>query len=169
MLYFQDVLQLRPYQSSDLQDLGKLFYETIHIVNQKDYTPEQLQAWAPTRTAPVGWHERFLHTFTQIAVLENKIVGFGNIEKTGYLDCFYVHHAYQSCGIGTAICDKLEQYAMQQGAQQITVHASITAKSFFQKRGYDLIQEQLVKRNDVFLKNYKMQKKGIPILFKNGE
>ncbi len=169
MLYFQDVLQLRPYQSSDLQDLGKLFYETIHIINQKDYIPEQLQAWAPTKVAPMGWHEKFLHTFTQIAVLENKIVGFGNLEKTGYLDCFYVHHAYQSCGIGTAIYDKLEQYAMQQGAQQITVHASITAKSFFEHRGYVLIQEQLVKRNDVFLKNYKMQKKEIPILFKNGK
>lgn len=167
MLYFQDVLQLRPYQSSDLQDLGKLFYETIHIVNQRDYTPEQLQVWAPARVAPAEWHEKFLHTFTQIAVLENKIVGFGNLKRTGYLDCLYVHYAYQSCGIATAICDKLEQYAMQQGAQQITVHASITAKSFFQKRGYDLIQEQLVKRNDVFLKNYKMQKKEIPILFKN--
>lgn len=162
----QDALQLRSYQSSDLPNLGKLFYETIHKVNQKDYTPEQLQAWAPTIT-PAAWHERFLHTFTQIAVLKNKIVGFGNLEQMGYLDCLYVHHAYQSCGIGTAICDKLEQYAMQQGAQQITVHASITAKPFFEHRGYVLLQEQLVKRNDVFLKNYKMQKKGIPIFFKN--
>lgn len=156
----QDALQLRSYQSSDLPDLGKLFYETIHRVNQKDYTPEQLQAWAPTTAVPVAWHEKFLHTFTQIAILENKIVGFGNLEQTGYLDCLYVHHACQSYGIGTAICDKLEQYAMQQGAQQITVHASITAKPFFEKRGYLLLQEQLVERHGVFLKNYKMQKMG---------
>lgn len=79
--------------------LGELFYQTIHIVNQKDYTPEQLQAWAPTRVAPAGWHEKFLHTFTQIAVLENKIVGFGNLERTGYLDCLYVHYAYQSVAL----------------------------------------------------------------------
>ncbi len=158
---WQNALQLRAYQSSDLPALGQLFYQTVHIVNAKDYTPEQLQAWAPAPIAPASWHETFLHTFTQIAIFQNEIVGFGNIEQTGYLDCLYVHHAHQSCGIATAICDKLEQYVMQQGVQQITVHASITAKSFFQKRGYDSIQEQLVKRHNVFLKNYKMQKKEI--------
>jgi len=37
---------IREYQSSDCKELAKLFYNTVHTVNAKDYTKEQLDAWA---------------------------------------------------------------------------------------------------------------------------
>lgn len=37
---------IREYQSSDCKELTKLFYNTVHTVNAKDYTEEQLDAWA---------------------------------------------------------------------------------------------------------------------------
>lgn len=35
---------LRPYRSEDCPALAALFYDTVHTVNARDYTPEQLDA-----------------------------------------------------------------------------------------------------------------------------
>lgn len=37
---------IRPYRSADCPALAELFYETDHTVCARDYTPEQLDAWA---------------------------------------------------------------------------------------------------------------------------
>ena len=47
---------------------------------------------------------------------------------------------------------------MKFNVSKITTHASITAKSFFLKRGYQVIKEQQVIRNGVVLTNYVMEK-----------
>lgn len=105
--------------------MAKLFYNTVHIVNAKDYTGEQLNVWAT-----------------------------GQIEQTGYLDRLFVHADYQGKGIATAICDQLEQSV----EGNITTHASITARPFFEKRGYKVVKEQQVERKGIFLTNYVMTK-----------
>lgn len=35
---------IRPYQPEDCEALARLFYETVHTVNAKDYTEQQLNA-----------------------------------------------------------------------------------------------------------------------------
>ena len=37
---------IREYQSTDCIELAELFYNTVHTVNAKDYTKEQLDVWA---------------------------------------------------------------------------------------------------------------------------
>lgn len=37
---------LRRYNTSDCEFLAELFYQTVHNVNAKDYTKEQLDVWA---------------------------------------------------------------------------------------------------------------------------
>lgn len=37
---------IREYRLTDCKELTELFYNTVHIVNAKDYTKEQLDAWA---------------------------------------------------------------------------------------------------------------------------
>lgn len=65
-----------------------------------------------------------------------------------------MHKDYQSQGIATALCDALE--AAVPG--NITTHASITAKPFFEKRGYQVRREQTVFRFGVGLTNFVMEK-----------
>lgn len=71
-------------------------------------------------------------------------------------DRLYVHKDYQNQGIATAICDVLEQSA---GDTKITTHASITAKPFFEHRGYKVVREQQVMRDGISLTNFVMEKK----------
>lgn len=37
---------IRRYEPSDCKDLAELFYNTVHSINAKDYTEEQLTVWA---------------------------------------------------------------------------------------------------------------------------
>ena len=147
---------IREYIPSDCVELIDLFYNTVHTVNAKDYTKEQLDVWAEDKIDLEKWKQSLQNHYTLVAIENDIIVGFGDIDKTGYLDRLYVHKDYQGKGIATAICDKLEQVG---NAMKITTHASITAKGFFYKRGYNIIKEQQVKRQGIALTNYVMEKK----------
>lgn len=148
-------MKIRKYQSSDCKALADLFYHTVHTVNVKDYTKEQLQVWATGQVDLENWDQSLQEHFSVVAVENEKILGFGDIDRTGYLDRLYVHGDYQGKGIATAICNQLEQAV--QG--NVITHASITAKPFFEQRGYEVIKEQQVERQGIFLTNFVMEKK----------
>ncbi len=146
---------IREYQPSDCKKIAKLFYNTVHTVNAKDYTKKQLDAWTSGNVDLRNWNESLSEHFTLVAVNNGVITGFGDIDSSGYLDRLYVHKDYQRQGIATAICNKLERAFY---VNRITVQASITAKPFFIHRGYEIIKEQQVVREGITLKNYVMQK-----------
>ena len=100
-----------------------------------------------------AWNRSFLEHYTLIAVEEGEILGFGDIDKTGYLDHLYVHKDHQREGIASGLCDKLEAHV----PGNIRTHASITAKPFFQKRGYKVTKEQQVERQGILLTNFVME------------
>ena len=127
---------IRRYQSSDCKELTELFNNTVHTVNAKDYTKEQLDVWATGQVDLKKWNQSLQEHFSIVAVDDGIIVGFGDIDKTGYLDHLYVHSDYQGKGIATVICNQLE--AAVQG--NIVTHSSITARSFFEKEGIRLLR-----------------------------
>ena len=148
---------LRKYTETDCAELARLFYDTVHAVNARDYSREQLDAWATNRVNLEAWNESFQAHHTVVAEMDGKIVGFGDMDETGYLDRLYVHKDYQRRGVAAAICDALEQRTK---AAEFTTHASITARPFFEKRGYTVAREQQVERRGVWLTNFVMKKSG---------
>jgi len=52
----------------------------------------------------------------------------------------------------------LENHVLETGMQKITTHASITAKPFFEKRGYKVINEQTVELRGQLFTNFLMIK-----------
>lgn len=101
-------MEIRKYQPSDCKVLAELFYHTVHTVNVKDYTEAQANAWATGRLDLEKWNRSFQEHYSLVAVDNGIIVGFGDIDETGYLDRLFVHADYQGKGIGTAICNQLE-------------------------------------------------------------
>ncbi len=147
---------IRKYISSDCEQIARLFYETVHSVNAKDYTPEQLDVWATGNVDIREWDRSFCEHYTVVCAEGELILGFGDIDKTGYLDRLYVHKDYQRRRIASALCDELEKAV---NVPVITTHASITAKGFFEKRGYNAVREQQVIRSGIALTNFIMVKK----------
>ena len=109
-------MKIRKYQPSDCKSLADLFYHTVHTVNAKDYTKEQLQVWATGQVDLENWDQSLQEHFSVVAVENENILGFGDKD-------------YQRKGIATAICNQLEQAVRG----SIITHASITARPFFEK------------------------------------
>lgn len=172
-------MNLRKYRSSDCPEMARLFYDTVHSVNRKDYTEEQLNAWADGNVDMEAWDRSFLEHETIVAVDGENIIGFGDMDENGYLDRLYVHRDYQGQGVATGICGCLEQWMQNKwkqerkaqnqdritgavtqhsGACRFSVHASITARPFFEARGYKAVREQQVQRKGLKLINYVMIK-----------
>lgn len=149
------IMEIRRYRSEDCREMAELFYRTVHLVNAKDYFKEQLDVWATGNVDLDAWDRSFREHFSVIAVENEQIVGFGDMDETGYLDRLYVHADYQSQGIATAICDKLENTV---NVNQFVTHASITARLFFEQRGYQVMKEQQVERGGIHLTNFVMIK-----------
>ncbi|MGN0473483.1 MAG: GNAT family N-acetyltransferase [Acutalibacteraceae bacterium] len=150
-------MEIRKYTSGDLSEILKLFGDTVRTVNARDYTPEQIGAWVSNIDAQ-RWDSSLSEHYSLVAVIDGKIVGFGDTDASGYLDRLYVHADYQRRGIAAAICSRLEQYAASINADKIVTHASITAKPFFEKRGYVVVKQQQVERAGVLLTNYVMER-----------
>ncbi|MDY5015530.1 MAG: GNAT family N-acetyltransferase [Eubacteriales bacterium] len=139
-----------------------MFYDTVHTVNAADYTPAQLDAWAPRRIDADAWARSLSAHFTVVAETDGVISGFGDIDAGGYLDRLYVHRNYQRRGIASGIAERLERYAVRCGAARISTHASFTARPFFEKRGYRVLRENTVIRHGTALTNFIMEKDAAP-------
>ncbi len=144
----------RKYRNSDCDKISELFYRTIRSVNAKDYTAEQLNAWANNTDSLKLRRNDLLTQNTLIAEINGEITGFGSITSSGCLDLIYVREDFQGQGIATKLCNELER-----NFPVIVTYASITAKPFFEKRGYVVLKEREVERFGVKLKNFQMQKK----------
>ena len=155
-------MEIRAYRREDIKEIAELFYNAVHTINAVDYTEEQLDAWADGNIDLSAWDRSFQEHRTLVAVMPSdkedeteQIVGFADMDSTGYLDRLYVHKDFQRHGIAAALCDRLEQAA---DVESFTTHASVTAKPFFEKRGYQVMQEQQVERKGILLTNYVMKK-----------
>lgn len=146
-------MHIRKYSPEDCQAMAALFYDTVHRVNARDYTQAQLDVWATGHVDLQRWNQSFLAHHTLVAEENGVLVGFGDMDSTGYLDRLYVHADYQGQGIATALCNALERTA----PGIVRTHASITARPFFENRGYRVVKAQQVLRQGIALTNYVME------------
>ena len=143
-------MKLRAYQSGDLPAILNLFRDTVHTVCARDYTRSQLDAWAPAELDAAAWDASLLAHQTLVAEENGSIIGFADLAEDGYLDRLYVHRDWQGRGVASALCDALP------GAR--LTHASLTARPFFERRGWHVVREQQVERRGVRLTNFVMER-----------
>ncbi|MFQ7077709.1 MAG: hypothetical protein ACLRSW_07095 [Christensenellaceae bacterium] len=73
---------LRSYSEKDLKEILALFYNAVHLVAAKDYSPAQLDAWAPRLPDEERWRNSLSAHYALVAEEGGKIVGFGDIDGT---------------------------------------------------------------------------------------
>ncbi len=149
---------IRKYTPADTQQIMDLFYDTVHAINRQHYSAAQVAAWAPRAMNSHQWGRSLSHHHTYVAEVQSMIVGFGDFADNGHLDRFYCHKDYQGVGVGTQLLAALEQAAKTQGITCLVTEASITAKPFFEKRGFVVVNEQQVIFRGVTFTNYVMEK-----------
>ncbi len=135
----------------------ELFWDSVHGAACRDYTPAQLDAWASREMDGERWARTFSHHRTFVVEEGNEIWGFATLDGD-YFDHLFVSSTAQRRGVATALADRVEQTAKEQGFSRISVHASLTARPFFEKRGYRMLKQQQVERFGERLTNFVMEK-----------
>lgn len=148
----------REYQEEDLKAVTQLFYDTIHHINIRDYSEEQVNAWAPKEFDLEKWDARMNNSYSVLAFEGEKLAGFGTLVAHSLVDFLYVHKDFQGRGVGRIIYEKLEKEALDFGSIMLSTEASITARPFFEKMGFKMEEKQTKLVKGVELNNFRMKK-----------
>ena len=153
-----ETTRIRNYREGDAPEIARLFYETVRSVNRKDYSEEQVEAWAPGVPDPDEWHERMTGRRTLVAEGGGQVVGFAELEGDGHLDMLYLHKDAVRRGVGSGLYRAVEREARASGLGRIFTEASITARPFFERHGFRVVREQTVTVRGVPMTNFAMEK-----------
>ena len=155
-------MKLRRYKEQDTDALAAIYHDTIHSVNKQDYTPKELEAWAPSSEYTPEMRKKDTDRWNDInpfVVTENgEPVGFAELEDKGYINCFYVHHEHLGKGAGAMLMDACIKEAKRLGYSRVFASVSITARPFFLKRGFRVIRPELSNVGGLMMKFYEMEK-----------
>lgn len=153
---------IRAALQSDAVELKKLFQNTVLAINRRDYSQAEVEDWASCGDDLSNIEDMIkTHYFIVAVNQQSEIVGFSSITPQGYLHSMFVHKDFQGEGIATMLLNEIEQYAITNGIIRITSEVSLTARPFFEKKGYIVEEEQKRKANQLSLTNFWMAKQTI--------
>lgn len=135
-------------------EILSLMINTIKTINSNDYNSEQIESWSNIdREAFI----KNIHLKSLVMVKENskEIIGFLNIDDSGYINHLFTHKDYQKRGIAGALIDEVEK---RYTFKKLSTDASITAKPFFISKGFTVIKENKVLLRKQEFTNYSMTK-----------
>lgn len=151
--------KLLPLEEKDIPEMQELFRSTVLNVNIRHYTKEEVEDWASCGDSVEHLKEllsrnRFIGAFDKA----NRMVGFSSMNKDGYLHSMFVHKDWQGKGVATQLLSEVESIAGQLGVVEITSEVSLTARPFFEKKGYEIVKIQKYRANKLELTNFVMRK-----------
>jgi putative acetyltransferase len=150
---------VRRYVPADLDALIDLFRESVRRIAIRDYTEAQVKAWAPDTVDRASWATRRASRPTWVAEIDDEIAGFTDLEPDGHVDMMFVHPDHQGRGVANALLNHVESEAARLGLARLHTEASITARPFFEKKGFRVVAPQTVSLRGQDFVNYRMEKR----------
>lgn len=151
-------ITVREYGESDATALADIYYNTIHRVNARDYSPEQINAWAPLQDRDdTKWANRLEEKRPLVAESRGQIAGFAELESNGHIDCFYCHHNYQRRGVGSALMNEILATAQTRELSKLYAEVSATARPFFESFGFKAVRDDKAIIRGVSIKRILME------------
>jgi putative acetyltransferase len=133
---------IRCYEPGEEAALFDIYFSAIHLVASRDYTAEQIQAWAPSNLDAALWKNKMREITPFVAELNGEIVGYADVQSTGYIDHFFVSGNRSRRGIGSLLMRRIFAQAISLGIASLTSHVSRTAQPFFAKFGFMIVEQR---------------------------
>ncbi|MBP6110529.1 MAG: GNAT family N-acetyltransferase, partial [Rhodocyclaceae bacterium] len=87
-------MKIRRFGIGDELALHRVFFSAIHDIAVHDYTPEQIDAWAPANIDAEKWADRMRGINPFVAEMDGEIVGYADVQSSGLIDHFFVSGAH---------------------------------------------------------------------------
>lgn len=148
---------IKAYDPGDAQATIDIFLRAIREVASKDYNPAQIAAWARVDEAE-DWAQHRASRPTWLAMDGPAPIGFTDLKADGCMDMMFVAPDYQGRGVASLLLATVESAARKQGFQRIFTEASLTARPFFERKGFVVVAAQKVEKRGQTLANFLMEK-----------
>jgi len=145
--------RIRRYNPGEESTLFNVYYTAIHLVASREYSPEQIQAWAPRDLDTTLWEEKIRGINPFVADLNGELVGYADLQASGYIDHFFVSGNHARCGIGTSLMNHLLGEARLAGLPELTSDVSRTAQPFYERFGFKVVEHRQPEVRGVVIPN----------------
>lgn len=151
-------IDIRTYRLGDEAALYRVHYSAIHRIASRNYSEEQIQAWAPQDFDAKLWAQRIERINPFVAELQGEIVGYADLQQDGYIDHFFVSGEHPRRGVGAMLMNHILQTAAQGGLHELTSDVSRTAQPFYERFGFVVVEQRLPERRGVIIPNALMRR-----------
>lgn len=151
-------MNIRDFRIGDEATLYQVLHSAVHRIAARDYTPEQLNAWAPADPDREAWmlKMRALHPF--VAEVDGVIAGYADLQASGYIVQFFVSADFPRQGVGRMLMDRIHEQAAHLGIAELVADVSRTAQPFFARFGFEIVEQRFPVRQGVTIPNALMRK-----------
>jgi putative acetyltransferase len=149
---------IRAFRVGDEPDLHQAFLSAIHGIASKDYSREQVKAWAPESVDPGLWADRMRGIAPFVMEHDGKPIAYADIQPSGYMDHFFVSAPFARQGVGSKLMRRLHDEAAAKGIHVLTSNVSRTAQPFFKHWGFSIVEERQPVVRGVVIPNALMRK-----------
>ena len=149
---------LRDFTFGDEAALQAVFHSAVHTIAASDYTPAQLDAWAPDRPDMERWTERMRAIRPFVVEEDGRIVGYADLQANGCIDHFYVSGTNPRRGVGRILMDCIHARAQELKLTRLFSDVSRNAQPFFERFGFLVLEHKAVTVGGVSLPNARMTK-----------
>lgn len=152
------MIAIREFRPGDAAALRAVFESAVHGTARRDHTPLQLAAWAPRECDAVAWAARMQGLVPFVALAGGRVVGYADLQASGFIDHFYVAAEAGGQGVGGRLMHRILAQAEALGLAQLTSDVSLTAQPFFAHFGFEIVKHRRVDVRGVELRNAAMRK-----------
>ena len=121
------------------------------MISSQHYSPQQIAAWAQIDES--RWKEKLAKSQVRVAVINAQPVGVITCVER-YIDMLFVDPESTRRGVACALLKPLIK-----SESELTVDASITAKPFFERYGFQTVKQQRVECRGTWFTNFYMRYK----------
>jgi putative acetyltransferase len=153
-------VRLRRCEPADGPATLAVFLRAVRITAAASYRPDQIAAWAPRELEDEvdGWSARQSERNAVVAEIDEAIVGFSDVDESGYIDMLFVDPDHNRRGVATALLGWVVAEAARLGAARLTTCASETARPFFRKHGFSEDEHRMFELCGTDMTNWAMSR-----------
>jgi len=152
-------ITIRAHAPEDCDTLATIYRRSIREVAAKDYTPEQIIAWAPDILDMEKFAAKLVSRPTFVAEICGVVAGFTDLEPDGHIDLFFMNPDFKRRGVARALLEHVIALARQQKMPRLYAEVSRTALTFFEMYGFVVQAAQEVEVRGQKLQNFRMERR----------
>jgi putative acetyltransferase len=151
-------IEWRTFQRGDATALAALFRDAVMQLTGACYDTAARLAWASAADEADAFAARLARGLSLVAMQGDGFVAFGQLYPASHVEMLYVAPRAAGQGLAATLLARLEAQARVAGAAALTAEVSLCAAHCFARAGFHVLGEEVVARDGVSLRRFRMQK-----------